>query len=70
MFRGGVGEFTGFVVCVLCQKRLRLSCKVDECKPLGGGGGGGGQSHVAAAPSAPGPGTGSERGPEDREAWE
>jgi len=38
-------------VCILCQKRLRLSWKVDECKPLGsgsdvgvGGGGGGGSS--------------------------
>ena len=24
--------------CILCQERLRLSSKVDECKPLGGGG--------------------------------
>jgi Leucine-rich repeat (LRR) protein len=28
---GGFGECVG---CILCQKRLRLSCKVDECKPL------------------------------------
>ena len=24
----------GCFVCVLCQKRLRLTRKVDECKPL------------------------------------
>ena len=24
----------GWFGCILCQKRLRLSCKVDECEPL------------------------------------
>jgi hypothetical protein len=27
----------GCLGCVLCQKRLRLSFKVDECKPLAPG---------------------------------
>ena len=26
----------GCLGCILCQKRLRLSCNVDECKPLPG----------------------------------
>ena len=29
-----IGVVTGCVGCILCQKRLRLSSKVDECKPL------------------------------------
>ena len=35
--RGAQGVFRGMrrcLRCVLCQKRLRLSCKVDESKPL------------------------------------
>jgi len=27
----GIRGCTG---CIWCQKRLKLSCKVDECKPL------------------------------------
>jgi len=28
------GAFREHSGCILCQKRLRLSCKADECKPL------------------------------------
>jgi len=28
------GVSRGCLGCILCQKRLRLSWKVDECKPL------------------------------------
>ena len=28
------GGSRGCLLCILCQKRLRLSLKVDECKPL------------------------------------
>ena len=28
----------GYLGCILCQIRLRLSWKVDECKPLSTGG--------------------------------
>jgi len=31
---GVVGGMTGYLECILCEKRLRLSRKVDECKPL------------------------------------
>jgi len=34
---GGVGGVKGFLGCIMCQKRLRSSWKVDECKPLAGG---------------------------------
>jgi len=29
-----LGDVRGILGCILCQKRLRLSGKVDECKPL------------------------------------
>jgi len=29
-----LGGFTGCLGCILCKKSLRLSLKVDECKPL------------------------------------
>ena len=31
---GGVRGYEGCLGCILCQKRLRLSWKLDECKPL------------------------------------
>ena len=31
------GGVTGYSGCLLCQKRLRFSWKVDECKPLRAG---------------------------------
>jgi len=41
MFRGCLGGVRGLLRsirgcsgCILCQKRPRLSCEVDECKPL------------------------------------
>ena len=45
---GGVGGCKG---CILCQTRLRLSWKVDECKPLyvGAGPGWGGQCRLTAS---------------------
>ena len=30
-------EYQGMCRVFLCQKQLRLSWKLDECKPLGGG---------------------------------
>jgi hypothetical protein len=38
---GGVSGELGWFGCPLCQKRLKLSFKVDECKPLHRGQGGG-----------------------------
>jgi hypothetical protein len=32
--RGLLRAVRGWLECNLCQKRLRLSWKVDECKPL------------------------------------
>jgi len=29
-----VGDYRGYLGCILCQKRLRLSLEVDECEPL------------------------------------
>ena len=37
MFRRCLGIFGGVEGVFICQKRLRLSCTVDECKPLEGG---------------------------------
>jgi len=34
LYRGCVGGVRGCLRCILCQKRLRLSRKVDECRPL------------------------------------
>ena len=31
---GVVGDTTGCLGCVFCQKRLKLSWTADECKPL------------------------------------
>jgi len=30
----GIRGCLGCLVCILCRKRLKFSCKVDECKPL------------------------------------
>jgi hypothetical protein len=42
----------GDVGCILCQKRLRLSRKVDECKPLFPGGVGTGPGHRVLSTAA------------------
>ena len=34
VFRRVSKGIRGYSGCILCQKRLRLSVKVDECKPL------------------------------------
>ena len=34
MYRGYYRVLRGGLGCILCQKWLRLSSKVDECKPL------------------------------------
>ena len=34
MFMSCFGVLRGIYGCILCQKWLRLSWKVDECKPL------------------------------------
>jgi hypothetical protein len=44
LYRGCVGCLGGITGCLgvfLCEKRLRLSCIVDECRPLARGGGDG-----------------------------
>ena len=37
-YQGVSGGISVYLWCILCQKRLRLSLKVDECKPLVCGG--------------------------------
>jgi hypothetical protein len=34
-----LGDIEGCLGCIVCKKRLKLSCHVDECKPLAAGGG-------------------------------
>jgi hypothetical protein len=44
LFKGCSGDVRGYSVCISCQKRLRLSLEVDECKPLPSAAGRRGQS--------------------------